>query len=875
VKVETAQSVVDKEHTRLEYEEKQRANGMGELRVHVDRLGSIRALMEDNQLTTHVLCKEAMRQAEHACAVVGELFGKGPVSGAAPALEVAKRKVSDVHDMVIAEAQRRERNLAEKAHAANQLDDYRCSLQAVQDTHAALGMGDVAYVADSVNRAAQALREAELLVSAENVGLSLIGRATQRVQGLLEVAERSVGQQKRRQEELTRFKFQREEVTAHRSLRRDYKEKLKARAEQGERLRMNTELNSEASKMMVIMSRSDDDVTHASRLAELAVESARIAIDHALLPVAQKAVREAQVKIHYALHYARSAEMASGPAIAGRDLADSDLQSRRMHATNNGNNNGQQHPSLMMTEHGGGEEIGPGGMDSRGVSKSAERGLSLRRSASSMNRSSGVEAQEKREQLMQQLEANIMAGVGDRESQLRQLQDLQLPIMAARYETSTSSSAGGGSAPRPVFPPPAPGGGGEEGGGELEGGSAEDQALADYKSEQFYGGSQSERSAGAGGGGNDNDNAALDFAMMFPDFPEESSSMLKTYLTRGLFDQLAKLTTASGVTLQDCIVSGVEYPENPVGLFAGDSESLVLFEPLFEPVVSELHGLDLANGAGHPESPLDSEGVSELPKSEGGDDASGAVLGCRVKFSRNVSGKSLTTQMTPDQRQELVATIGAVFSAFEGTDFAATKYDLSDVHARQEVKSRVEHVAPVHGLPSNDNDAFKESAGIFHEWPLDRAVFVGDDDAFLAVVNGHEHLVVCTVHPDSLVEAFNTAADLLDNIKESEPMGGGGGLGFEYNSKFGYVTADLSQLGTAMECEVTVKAAGRLGTALKAGRLATTCSQATLEAVDVVPSEDGLSCTVKSLRTVGVSVSETLAAVTEAACALIEATKHE
>lgn len=53
VKVETAQSVVDKEHSRLEFEEKQRANGMGELRTHADRIGTIRALMEDNQLMNH------------------------------------------------------------------------------------------------------------------------------------------------------------------------------------------------------------------------------------------------------------------------------------------------------------------------------------------------------------------------------------------------------------------------------------------------------------------------------------------------------------------------------------------------------------------------------------------------------------------------------------------------------------------------------------------------------------------------------------------------------------------------------------------------------------------------------------------------------
>lgn len=85
-----------------------------------------------------------------------------------------------------------------------------------------------------VNRATLGLREAELLVSAESVGLSLAGRAVQRVQGLLEVAERAVGQQQKRQEERVRFAYAREEVSAHRRLRRDYRDKLKFRAEQGE-----------------------------------------------------------------------------------------------------------------------------------------------------------------------------------------------------------------------------------------------------------------------------------------------------------------------------------------------------------------------------------------------------------------------------------------------------------------------------------------------------------------------------------------------------------------------------------------------------------------------------------------------------------------
>lgn len=40
--------------------------------------------------------------------------------------------------------------MAEKAHAAATLETYRAALEGVQRTHEAMGMGDVAYVADAV-----------------------------------------------------------------------------------------------------------------------------------------------------------------------------------------------------------------------------------------------------------------------------------------------------------------------------------------------------------------------------------------------------------------------------------------------------------------------------------------------------------------------------------------------------------------------------------------------------------------------------------------------------------------------------------------------------------------------------------------------------
>ena len=63
LKVETAQAVADKEHTRLEFEEKQRANGMGELRSLGDRLGSVRALMEVSGEDTRMIQRNKKKAA--------------------------------------------------------------------------------------------------------------------------------------------------------------------------------------------------------------------------------------------------------------------------------------------------------------------------------------------------------------------------------------------------------------------------------------------------------------------------------------------------------------------------------------------------------------------------------------------------------------------------------------------------------------------------------------------------------------------------------------------------------------------------------------------------------------------------------------------
>jgi len=96
---------------------------------------------------------------------------------------------------------------------------------------------------------------------------------------------------------------------------------------------------------------------------------------------------------------------------------------------------------------------------------------------------------------------------------------------------------------------------------------------------------------------------------------------------------------------------------------------------------------------------------------------------------------------------------------YVGTEFAATKYTLADVSARPDVLSRMSHVSGPHKPlalgATPPEDAVKHSAGLYEDWPHDRSVLVGDDGSFVVNVNGDEHLEVCVVTKDSLLDAFN------------------------------------------------------------------------------------------------------------------------
>jgi len=80
-----------------------------------------------------------------------------------------------------------------------------------------------------------------------------------------------------------------------------------------------------------------------------------------------------------------------------------------------------------------------------------------------------------------------------------------------------------------------------------------------------------------------------------PDLSQHSSFMaeaLKSDLS--LYDKLKVLKTKNGVTLCQCIKTGVDNPGHPhiktCGITAGDEESYEVFKSLFDPIISARHG---------------------------------------------------------------------------------------------------------------------------------------------------------------------------------------------------------------------------------------------------------------------------------------------
>merc|ERR1719333_1871368 len=120
-----------------------------------------------------------------------------------------------------------------------------------------------------------------------------------------------------------------------------------------------------------------------------------------------------------------------------------------------------------------------------------------------------------------------------------------------------------------------------------------------------------------------------------------------------VYDQLKNRKTKNGVTLAQCIKTGVDNPGHPhiktVGLTAGDEESYEVFKELFDPVTVARQGYDHKVK----EQPTNMD-ISQLSTTDI-DPEGKYVLTTRVRTGRSVRGFRLPPSITFEERRRLEA----------------------------------------------------------------------------------------------------------------------------------------------------------------------------------------------------------------------------
>ena len=270
----------------------------------------------------------------------------------------------------------------------------------------------------------------------------------------------------------------------------------------------------------------------------------------------------------------------------------------------------------------------------------------------------------------------------------------------------------------------------------------------------------------------------------FPKFQHDSTSMLKKYLTKDMYDSLCNLKTRNGFTLAQAIHSGVVNQDSSIGVYAGDAESYRLFSALFDPIIQEYH--DFSNEDWHTGNLNPAELTCADPDPEGE-----FILSTRIRVGRNLDGIPLGPAISRLQRTQAEQRIAEALQALSG-ELSGTYYPLSGLGQADRLQLIEDHFLFKAG------DRFLEAAGLNHDWPEGRGIFHNRDKTFLVWVNEEDQLRIISMQQGGNIhEVFSRLCLAVGELERSVP--------FLYDKQLGYLTSCPTNLGTAMRASVHIK----------------------------------------------------------------------
>ncbi len=257
-----------------------------------------------------------------------------------------------------------------------------------------------------------------------------------------------------------------------------------------------------------------------------------------------------------------------------------------------------------------------------------------------------------------------------------------------------------------------------------------------------------------------------------------SRSLLHKHLTPQVWHLLKDLHTSTGVSLRDCIASGLAHTDSVIGVYAGDAESLERFGLLFAPLIQELH-------APAPTSlVLCSAPDEDEPNLFNPDPQGTFIRSTRIRLARNLSGFRLMPTMSSAELLEVQRQLVAAFETLD-QDLAGSYQALGAWQCNATASS----AGPPAGFDGTDR--FQQAAGICRSWPEGRGAFHNHARTLQLWVNEEDHLRMIAVQDGADMRAVY--ARLVRASQHLEKS-----LHFAQSPRYGYLASCPSNVGTGL-----------------------------------------------------------------------------
>ena len=292
-----------------------------------------------------------------------------------------------------------------------------------------------------------------------------------------------------------------------------------------------------------------------------------------------------------------------------------------------------------------------------------------------------------------------------------------------------------------------------------------------------------------------------------PDFSAHNNFMAEFFREHPeVYDKLKDKVTSSGVTLAQCMKTGVDNPGHPhiktVGLVAGDEDSYKTFYDLFEPVTSARHGGIAPDFV----QPTDMD-LTKL-KDTDIDPYNKYVLTSRVRTGRSVRTFKLPPTISFSERRALEKLVtGALLNM--GGDL---KGDYFPLHGSKSYppkpngmsEAQEKQLRATGNLFQEPDSTLLLASGMGRHWPDARGIFANDNKNLFVWLNEEDHLRIVSMQGDrgkvtkegkqikEVFARFIRACDEVQGVLKAN------GADFMHSDHYGWILTCPSNLGTGL-----------------------------------------------------------------------------